>query len=38
MERGSGANADSPNLVINKLRLIPEKEYPENLKIGEENL
>jgi hypothetical protein len=38
MERGSGANAGSPNLVINKLWLIPEKEYSENLKIGEENL
>ena len=38
MERGSGANAGNPNLVINKLRLIPEKEYSGNLKIGEENL
>ena len=38
MERGSGANAGSPNLVISKLRLFPEKEYPEILEIAEENL
>ena len=38
MERGSGANAECPGSDLAKLRLIPEKEYPETLKIGEENL
>ena len=35
---GIGSHARNPNLVVNKLRLIPRKQYSESLKIGEENL